>query len=55
MRTYVIVLIVVVVISGVFGLYAAFGNFGYIALLMGIVIGSTITVLKNELKKKTDH
>lgn len=55
MRTYVIVLIVIVIVSGVSGLYAAFSNFGYIALLMGIVIGSTITVLKTELNTKTER
>ena len=55
MRTYVIVLIVIVVISGISGFYAAFNNFGYIALLMGIIIGSAITALKTELKTKTEH
>ena len=55
MRIYVIFLIVIVIISGVSGLYAAFNNFGYIALLMGIVIGSTTTVLKTELKTRREQ
>jgi len=55
MKTYTVVMIVLIVLTFIFGMYAANKNLGFIALLMGYVLGNLQTSFRAELKSNKNN